>query len=77
MVGGKKHIELVSIDEALKLKEYMTVNEMFTVKELNDAYRSKFGFAAEPLWDKLSLLSFIYDIGRIQGMREERRKRAN
>ena len=77
MVGGKEHIELVSIDEALKLKEYMTVSEMFTVEKLHSAYRKEFGYDEEQCWDAMCLLSFIYDIGRIQGIREERRKRAN
>ena len=74
MLGKSEHIPLVSVDKALKLKHYMTIGEMYTVKELSDAYRKRFGYDREPLWDTLSLLSFVYEIGRIQGMREVRRK---
>jgi hypothetical protein len=48
---------------------------MYIAKDLYDFYRAQKGRDSDSLWDTMSLLSFIYDTGRIQGMREERAKR--
>ena len=40
---------------------------MYTVKELEEVYRACKGKDQDTLWDTLSILSFIYDTGRIQG----------
>lgn len=37
--------------------------------------RAQRGKHSDSLWDMISLLSFIYDTGRVQGIREERAKR--
>ena len=75
MVGKTTPPELITAEEAIALFEFATVSEMYTVKELAEVYRAYKGIASERLWDTLGLLSFIYDTGRIQGIREEQAKR--
>ena len=48
---------------------------MYIAKDLHDFYRAQKGRDSDSLWDMMSLLSFVYDTGRVQGMREERAKR--
>lgn len=57
----------------VSLKE--AYQEMHIAKDLHDFYRTQKGRYSDSLWDMMSLLSFVYDTGRVQGMREERAKR--
>lgn len=75
MVGKTTPPELITAKEAIALFEFATISEMYIVKELADTYRAAKGKDQDSLWDTMSLLSFIYDTGRIQGIREERAKR--
>lgn len=59
----------------MELFKYAGIREMYIAKDLYDFYRAQKGRDSDSLWDTMSLLSFIYDTGRIQGMREERAKR--
>lgn len=75
MVGKKMPEEMISTDEALKLFAYAGTEEMHRVMDLYRAYRKTKGTAPDVLWDLMCLLSFIYDTGRVQGIREERSKK--
>lgn len=69
-----KHLPPLRIEpqEAITLFAYAKTKEMYRVKDLYTAYREANGTDKDILWDMLSLLSFIYDTARIQGIREER-----
>lgn len=59
----------------LALFTHAKVEEMYRVKDLYTAYREARGTDTDSLWDIMSLLSFVYDTARIQGIREERARR--
>ena len=75
MVGKKLPEKMIGTDEALMLLDYATVEEMHRAMELYRAYRESQGTDSDYLWDLAKLLSFVYDTGRIQGIREERAKK--
>lgn len=75
MTGKAPIQQLVAPDEAMELFKYAGIREMYIAKDLYDFYRAQKGRDSDSLWDTMSLLSFIYVTGRIQGMREERAKR--
>lgn len=75
MLGKTTPPELITAQEAIALFQYATISEMYTVKELEEVYRACKGKDQDTLWGTLSILSFIYDTGRIRGIREERAKR--
>ena len=72
-----KHLPPLRIDpqEAIALFTHAKTEEMYRVKELYTAYREVRGTDTDSLWDIMSLLSFVYDTARIQGIREERASR--
>lgn len=72
-----KHLTPLRIEpqEAIALFTHAKV-EMYRVKDLYTAYREAIGTDTDSLWDIMSLLSFVYDTARIQGIREERARRA-
>ena len=74
MIGKYSPQELITPEEAIALFEYGTIAEMYTVKALFDIYRQRHGVDADRLWDTMRVLAFVYDTGRIQGIREERAK---
>lgn len=74
MVGKYSPQELITPEEAIALFEYGTIAEMYTAKALFDIYRQRHGVDADRLWDTMRVLAFVYDTGRIQGIREERSK---
>lgn len=61
--------------EAIALFAHAKAEEMYRVKDLYTAYREARGTDTDSLWDIMSLLSFVYDTARIQGIREERARR--
>lgn len=75
MVGKKLPPIRITPEEAIALFEYATVEEMYRAKALYDTYREAKGTDTDSLWDIMSLLSFVYDTARIQGIREERARR--
>lgn len=75
MLGKKLPPIRITPEEAIALFEYATVEEMYRAKALYDTYREAKGTDTDSLWDIMSLLSFVYDTARIQGIREERAKR--
>lgn len=75
MTGKAPIQQLVAPAEAMELFRYAGIQEMHIVKDLYAFYRAQKGRHSDILWDMMSLLSFIYDTGRVQGMREERAKR--
>ena len=66
---------LIAPAEAMELFRYAGIQEVHIAKDLHDFYRAQKGRHSDSLWDMMSLLSFVYDTGRVQGMREERAKR--
>lgn len=66
---------MITPDEAIALFEYARVAEMYRAKALYDAYIESRKQSSDTLWELMSLLSFIYDTGRVQGIREERKKK--
>ena len=76
MNGKTPHKELISPQEALKLFEHSTTEEIIRAKDLCDAYKNADRTVSSDIyWNFLQLLSFVYGAGRIQGIREERAKR--
>lgn len=75
MTGKTLPAQNITPAEALELFKYAHTEEMHRSKALYDAYREARGTDAERLWDLMSVLSFVYDTGRVQGIREERAKR--
>ena len=81
MNGVKLPPVMIEPQEAIALFGYAKTEEMQRAKELYETYRDAKEMRYEPLWDTLdlwdimSLLSFVYDTGRVQGIREERAKR--
>ena len=71
MRGGKKIIQLITPDEAIKLFCYARVQEISIARDLYKAYKKQ---ATEE--SVLFLLAFIYDTGRVPGIREERARHA-
>lgn len=76
MTGKNPIRQFIEPDEAMKLFHYACIEEMHIVKDLHDTYRTQRGRGNDSLWDMLSLLTFVYDTGRVQGIREERAKKA-
>ena len=82
-MNGTRRLPPVMIEpqEAIALFEHAKTEEMQRAKELYETYRDAKEMRYKPLWDTLdlwdivSLLSFVYDTGRVQGIREERAKR--
>lgn len=82
-MNGTKRLPPVMIEpqEAIALFAHAKTEEMQRAKELYETYRDAKEMRYKPLWDTLdlwdimSLLSFVYDTGRVQGIREERAKR--
>lgn len=75
MTGKAPIQQLIAPGEAMELFRYAGIQEMQIAKDLHDFYRAQEGIHRDTLWDMMSLLSFVYDTGRVQGMREERAKR--
>lgn len=75
MLGKKLPPIRITPEEAIALFEYATVEEMYRAKALYDTYREAKGTDTDSLLDIMSLLSFVYDTARIQGIREERARR--
>lgn len=68
--------EITAIEDAIKAElTARNTEEMYRAKALYDTYREAKGTDTDSLWDIMSLLSFVYDTARIQGIREERAKR--
>lgn len=81
MNGVKLPPVMIEPQEAIALFEYAKTEEMQRAKELYETYIEAKEVSCKPLWDLLdlwdlmSVLSFVYDTGRVQGIREERAKR--
>ena len=80
MTGCKPTQERIAPEEAMKLFAYASAEEIYRAKALYDTYRETKDVRNPELWDLLdlwdliSLLSFVYDTGRVQGIRQERAK---
>lgn len=80
MTGKTMPSVRINPEEAIALFKYATIEEMHRVKDLFDEFKKARELRNAPLWesldlwDVLSLLSFVYDTGRVQGIREERGK---
>lgn len=66
---------MIAPDEAIALFEHARLTEMYRAKDLYDAYVESRKQSSDTLFELMSLLSFIYDTGRVQGIREERAKK--
>lgn len=81
MNGVKLPPVMIEPQEAIALFGYAKTEEMQRAKELYEAYIEAKEVSCKPLWelldlwDLMSVLSFVYDTGRVQGIREERAKR--
>lgn len=75
MTGKVPIQQLITPAEAMELFRYAGIQEMHIAKDLHGFYMTQKGRYSDSLWDMMSLLSFVYDTGRVQGMREERAKR--
>lgn len=75
MVGKYIAPEMITPEEAVSLFRHASASEMYRVKALYDTYRQHGGMNDGTPWGTMSLLTFIYDTGRVQGIREERARR--
>lgn len=75
MMGKQTPATMIKPEEAILLFRHSTIWEMERAQELYSAFSRETGAPAKLLtWEDLCLLSFVYDTGRIQGMREERKR---
>lgn len=78
---GMKSIEqpLITVTEALELSKHIKLTETYIATELFSAFEKKHGSALLSRWNLACAVAFVYDAGRVQGIREERarRKRSN
>ena len=75
MLGIKQPPKLITPEEAITLFEYTTLDEMHIAKSLYDIFEERKMKGSDVYWNLLTLLTFLYITGRIQGIREERAKR--
>lgn len=64
---------MVTPMEARKLFEQCTLRDLQQACALEEIFESE--ESNSPEWEHITLLSFLYYIGRIQGIREERYRR--
>lgn len=80
MIGKQLPKQRITPAEAVNLAAFGGTEEIERVLALYNAHRDAQEFHNAVFWDMLdlwdlaNLLSFIYDTGRIQGIREERAK---
>lgn len=81
MTGNRLPQTLIAPEEAIDLFRFAHLWEIYRAEELYNTYKAAKPMRYAPLWealdkwDLMSLLSFVYDAGRVQGIREERKKR--
>lgn len=75
MVGSEPVTELIEPSEALRLHRFTTVSEMHIAYSLYNAFKEQEKKESDRLWALMDLCSFIYNTGRVQGIREERKRR--
>lgn len=74
MIGKEPFEQLITAAEAMDLFRFAGMQEIYIAKELRDLYREQEGRDSDREWDMLRLLSFAYDTGRVQGIREARKR---
>lgn len=81
MNGKYSPPQKINPEEAIELFQYAKTEEMFRCMELYQSYKTARANRFDALidiadkWELMSLLSFIYDTARIQGIREAREHR--
>ena len=81
MIGKQLPPEMITPAEAIALFDYSGGEELQRALALYRTYTESKGIRKSGLWDMLdlwdlaSVISFAYDTGRVQGIREERAKR--
>ena len=68
-------VRLVSAEEAIRLGDHRAIDDMSVAGEIMVEYRKKPSKSNDSQWDMLSLLAVVWNAGRVQGIREERKKR--
>ena len=72
----KDNFTLINPTEALELFSHCRCYNMKRIKDLATAYIKQKNLKNDSsVWQFLIFLSFIYETGRIQGIREERMRR--
>ena len=78
MIGDqRKEIHLLyTVDEILKLDQYATTESVYPANEIYEAVSSakKRQGEGDSTWIYLCAVSAVYNAGRLQGMREERKR---
>ena len=81
MNGSQLQKVMITPAEAMQLFTHAGTEEAVRAIDLYKTYRAERGVRYAVLWDSLDpwdimcLLSFVYDTGRIQGIREERARK--
>lgn len=76
MIGNITDEVLVTPSEAATLfNEFGTVNDIYRAKDVYKAHLELTKDETDAHWRSLCALSAVYLAGRIQGIREERRKK--
>lgn len=75
MVGKLEITKRVTPGEALEIFKNSTLEELYIAMDLYQAFKQSREWDNDHLWDLLSLVSFAYMTGRVQGIREERAKK--
>ena len=70
-----KVVPLVTPEEAIKLMNTRTIADMYITEEIEKSFKNLEREVCDPIWEKFRLFALIWNAGRIQGIREERRKR--
>lgn len=66
---------LVTPEEAILLADHRGISDMFICDEILNIYNATIAKESNALWCKMWLLATIWNAGRVQGIREERKKR--
>lgn len=70
---------MITLLEAVRLSEYTTLESAERVSALWRSWQCHMKAAGacdpDPLWEFISALAFVYDVGRVQGIREERARK--
>lgn len=67
---------LITPQEAVELAGHRSIDDIYICKDIQDAHHAHAASSSYgPLWEHFTLLSTIWNAGRIQGIRSERLRR--
>ncbi len=71
----KREIPLISKQEAVGIFKSINLADLNTAKDLYEVFRTQEPHPSDKVWDFFSVLSFVYAVGKAQGIRNERKRK--